>query len=568
MDFLKKDNYLNFLVLFTFLFFLLGINWGIPSKKVSKLYFYKKDHLEKILFKIKEHKQEIWKGYGYYLVLHPEEEEKKLPRSYYNPIRSYHPDEYFIIKVFASMNPEKLDFNPHQFAVGGAYLYLIGVILYFLSKIKVIKLTKDLSFYFYNPEEIGKFYVVGRLITLFHGVGIIVLTYLIIKKLYNDRKNAFLISILLLFTPLIILNSSYMYVDIPGLFWITMCLYYSLKTFENLNNKNYFLAGIFSGLACGTKINLFISILIPIFALILKCRNIKNFLFSLLYIVGGFILSFGITNPYFFLTFPMPIVELKQHTPIKFSGKFYVDALIYGLGWPVFILCLIGLIFNKKNFILKERTLLFLWILSFFLFISLFSKNYARYILPILPCFLVLGCEFWLKKSNYRLNKFLKLTFFYFCLIYTIFYGLSFKNLLVKENIRTECGLWIKENIPTDKSIGVCEIPWQFQLPPFDYFEYELIIINYNFEKLKKILPEYFVISSFQAPVPPYPSNLEKEKIDFWNEFLNSNLYTLHKSFQKFPSLGIINFKFEILPEDLIYLNPTILIFKKNGRNF
>lgn len=562
MEFLKKNKYFYFLILWCF--YISGINWGLPSKKLNNLYFYKEKNLSKTLELIKNYKEEIWKGYGYYLALHPEEEEKKLPRNLYNPIRSYHPDEYFVIKVLASMNLEKFDFNPYQFAVGGVYIYFLGIILFLLSKIKVIKLTKDISFYFHNPEEIGKFYIAGRFITSLYGIGIIILSFLMAKKIYKNKKNSFFSSFLIAFAPLIILNSLYMYVDIPGLFWIMLCLYYSLKIIENQNNKNLFLAGIFSGLACGTKINLFVSIFIPLIATLLIYKNVKNFILSIIYIFGGFIISFGITNPYFFITFPLPLVELRQHTPLSFSGKFYFNALGYGIGLPIFIMCLTGLFLNKGNFIIKERILIVLWIFFFFLFISIFSKNYARYILPVVPPFIILGSDFWFLNEKNKILNYFKKIFLYFCLFYIFIYGIGFKSLFIKENTRTEAGVWIKENIKDGKSIGVCEIPWQFQMPPFDYLSYKVVVVNYNFEKLKNQLPDYFIISSFQGQIPPYPSNLQKERIEFWQKFINSNLYTQIIIFQKFPSFSKIKFKFNILPEDLIYINPTIVIFKKN----
>ena len=561
MEFLRKNKYLIFLILWSFFFLSIGLKWGLPSGKINSLYFYKKENLDKTVHKIKEYKEEVWKGYGYYFTLHPEEEEKKLPRNFYNPIRSYHPDEYFILKVLSSMDPSKFNFNPHQSTVGGAYIYLVGVFIFLLSKIKIIKLTKDLSFYFYNPDEFAKLYIAGRLITVFFGIGIIVLSYLISSKIYKKKEDAFLMSLLLTFTPLIILNSLYMYVDIPGLFWITGCLYYSLKTIEKLNFKHSLLSGIFSGLAAGTKINLFTSLFLPFFSSILNFKNIKTFIISLIYTIGGFILSFGITNPYFFITYPLPIIELKQHAPINFNGKFYFSALGYGIGWPFFALFLIGIILNNKNFLEKEKSLILFWILFYFTFISFFSKTYARYILPIVPSIIILGYNFYCEG---RKIKTIKSVLLYFSLAYTVIYGLSFKSLFLKDNVRTKAGMWIKENIEKGKSIGVCEVPWQFQLPPFDYFEYKVIVVNYNYEKLKIELPDYFIISSFQGKIPPYPHNLQRERIEFWQKFINSNLYKPIKIFEKPLSFSYIKFRFKILPEDLIYINPTIIIFMKN----
>ncbi|MCM8829914.1 MAG: hypothetical protein NC824_02830, partial [Candidatus Omnitrophica bacterium] len=128
---------------------------------------------------------------------------------------------------------------------------------------------------------------------------------------------------------------------------------------------------------------------------------------------------------------------------------------------------------------------------------------------------------------------------------------------------RTEAGIWIKENIPTGSKIGVTEVPWQFQMPPFDYYAYRVEVTGYNIEEVQKKKPEYFILSSFQAPIPPYPLRLQEERINFYNEFISTGLYREEKRFERYPSFTGITFRTKQLPEDLIYLNPTIVIFKK-----
>ncbi len=563
INLLKKNNFLlGVYFVIIFFFYIFGINWGIPSKKINMLYFYKKDSLNETLKTIKQFKQEeLWKGYGYYLSLHPEFEKEKLPRNLYNSIRSYHPDEYFIIKVISTMNPEKFDFNPHQFGIGGAYIYFIGLIFFLFYKLKFLKLTKNLDFYFLNPDEIGKFYILGRIVNVIYGVGVIILSYLISKKIYKKQINAYIVSFLISFSPLIILNSSYMYVDIPALFWTMFCLYYSLIVLQYPSYKRFFIAGIICGFTFGIKIPFIVLLFIPFLTALLTNKTIKRSISSLICIIAGALISFAITNPYFFIKFPLPLFELKQHTSFSFKWKFYLFALAYGIGPPIFFICLIGF-FNKINFIDKKRVLLSGWTIFYFLFISLFTKNYARYILPIVPSFIVIGIGLWLndiKKLNILKNFIVGI-----CILFSLIYGLSFKGLFIKENNRTEAGIWIKENIPEGKSIGVCEIPWQFQLPPFDYFKYKVTVINYDFEKLKKEKPDYFIFSSFQGKIPPYPWNLQKDRIKFTEEFINSKLYKPIKVFEKPFCLGPIKFKFKTLPEDLIYINPTIIIFQKN----
>ncbi|HOV21712.1 MAG TPA: glycosyltransferase family 39 protein [bacterium] len=554
-----------------------GLNWGLPSKSLNKLYFNDIETIEKHIEQIKKYPiEKIYKGMGPYLAKYPEVEKEKLPRFYYNPIRSYHPDEYYVIKSFSSMKPEKFDFNPHAYSIGGAYLYLVGLFLFLFSKLNFVVLSKDICFYFLHPEEIGKFYIIGRAITAIYGIGIILLSYLLCKKFFKDGLKSFLICLLILFSPLIILNSHYMYVDIPGLFWITACLFITSNSIEKFSFKNVFLAGIFAGLACGTKITFVVSIVIPLLGIFIIFKNPKDIVKNFLLVVICFIFSFFITNPYFFLTFPEPLIELEQHTGLSFNGKFYFLSLKYGLGFPLLIFALTGTLLSI--FFIKERSdlekkllfLLFSWTVFFFIFISIFSKNFARYILPLVPSFIILGGYGWfltLTKTK-KILKFLISLWIIFVILFTFFYGMSYEMLFIQKNIRTEAGEWIKENIPAGSSIGVTEVPWQFQMPPFDYFKYNLIVTGYDFNKLKKEKPEYFIISSFQAPIPPFPLKLQIEKNSFWNEFINSSIYKEEKKFQKFPSFLSFKFQFNELPEDLIYLNPTIVIFKYKNETF
>jgi len=570
----KRENILEVkIILLSLIVYLVGVNWGLPSKYLNSFYFRNKKEIKKNIKLIKKYPVEnAWKGWGSYLALHPEEKEKKLPRNLYNPIRSYHPDEYAIIKILSSIEPQKFNFNPHVYSIGGVYLYFVGFLLFLLAKLNFISLTKDIIFYFFHPEEIAKFYIVGRIVTAIYGVGVILLSYSLCKKVFKkDMTKNFLSSFLILFAPLIILNSHYMYVDIPGLFWIMACLFITSSCIEKFSFKKVLLAGIFSGLACGTKITFFVSLIIPVLGIILILKNFKNIFKSICLILIGFFVSFFITNPYFFLTFPAPLAELKQHTGLSFNGKFYFLSLKYGLGVPLLIFALTGTILNlsfikeRENIEKKILFLFFLWTIFFFIFISMFSKNFARYILPIIPAFVILGVDGWfliLNKTR-KFFKFLIMSFIIFVSFFTFIYGMSYEMLFVQKNTRTEAGEWIKQNIKVAETIGVTEVPWQFQMPPFNYNSYKTVVTGYDIKNIEKQLPRYFILSSFQSEISPYPLKLERRKIEFWRDFKSLKLYKPVKIFKKFPSFAKFKFKQKTIPEDLIYLNPTIIVYKK-----
>ncbi|MFA7329177.1 MAG: phospholipid carrier-dependent glycosyltransferase, partial [Candidatus Ratteibacteria bacterium] len=528
----QKNGWLILIVIFSLAINLTGLKWGLPSRSLNQLYFNGEDAVRHRIDAIKKQPAgETYKGMGFYLAAHPEEAQKKLPRSWYNPIRSYHPDEYFVIKSLAAMNPGTLNLNPHQFTVGGAYLYLIALMTFLFSKIGWIKLTGDIGFYFLHPGEIAKFYLLGRLVTALYGAGIVWLTYLIAKKLWRSEKAGILSGFLAAVSPLILINAHYMYVDIPGVFWITAAIYLAVCVSavpDRPGWHKYFLMGIFSGLATGNKIPFLISLLIP-FVNIFQKRNAlrrDGVISGILWASAGFLTALFLTNPYLFLTFPEPLVELREQTSLTFSGLFYLKSLVFGLGYPLTAFLIIGFIYclcRKKN--QKTCFVPACWVIVFFFFISLFGKHFTRYILPIIPALIFTGVGFWIEPSSDRTVNFLKKTIIVFISGFAFLYGMAYLSLFLKENTRTLAGEWIKKNIPSEATIGLTEVPWQFQMAPLDEDRYQLKVTGYDLKKMQTARPDYFIISSFQGRIAPVPEQIPAERNLFWGEFEKSKKY-------------------------------------------
>ncbi|MCK4401090.1 glycosyltransferase family 39 protein [bacterium] len=567
---------LLFLILISAYVYTSGIRFGLPCQALNNLYFTNKDSIQTTIEKIKGYPPEAtWKGMRVHLAYHPEEAEKKAPRNLYNSIRSYHPDEYYLIKSLSTMNPKKLNFNPNQFVVGGVYLYIIGFLLFLLSKFNLIIVTSDLAFYFLHPEEIAKFYLVGRFVTALYGSSIIVLSYFIFKKVFKNNIGSFISSLLILFTPLILLNAHYMYVDVPGLFWIMACLFVTTKFIEKFSFKKVFLAGLFSGLACGTKVTFCTALIIPIIGILLSYKDLKQMFKGFALTIAVFLLFFFITNPYFFITLPKPLVALSENTGLSFSLRPYISNLKYGLGVPLFVFNLIGILiklclFGENKLFEKKAVLLFLfWVLFFFVFISSFSITVSRYILPIVPSLIILGCSGWFELLNKLklTKKHIGYSIIIFVLLFTFCYGMSYEKLLVDKNIRTEAGEWILKNIKESSTIGMTEIPWQHQIPPVDENRYKLVIVGNDYSMLQKKKPEYFITSNIQYGLSYNIEEIKKGMLPrgFFHNLFTSQDYEICKVFYKPLSFMGIRFSQFGASEDIWYINPIIVVLKYKG---
>ena len=134
---------------------------------------------------------------------------------------------------------------------------------------------------------------------------------------------------------------------------------------------------------------------------------------------------------------------------------------------------------------------------------------------------------------------------------------MSYEKLLVNKNIRTEAGEWIAKNIKQSSTIGMTEIPWQYQMPPIDGNRYKLVIVGNDYSALQKKNPEYFITSNIQ-----YGFNHLSE---FFHNLLTSQDYEIYKVFHKPLSFMGITFKQFGVSEDLWYINPIIVVLKYKG---
>ncbi|HNS32657.1 MAG TPA: hypothetical protein PKN36_06745, partial [bacterium] len=145
---MEKKGSLLLIVAISLCLNILGINWGIP--KDDYLMFY---HTGQEMVSItggisQEYVKKSWEKSR-------TAGEEKIPRSVFNSIRSFHPDEHNIIKSISNMNPGSFNFNPHFFEYPSFFIYFVAFLLGLASIAGIAKLTPDISFYFAHPGEMG-----------------------------------------------------------------------------------------------------------------------------------------------------------------------------------------------------------------------------------------------------------------------------------------------------------------------------------------------------------------------------------------------------------------------------
>ncbi|MFH1060794.1 MAG: hypothetical protein V1797_19200 [Pseudomonadota bacterium] len=75
-------------------------------------------------------------------------------------------DERHIYHALSQMKPAQLNFDPHFYVYGGAYVYPVGAAICAGKLLGLINITTDLGYYLQHPEQIARMYLAGRWLSL------------------------------------------------------------------------------------------------------------------------------------------------------------------------------------------------------------------------------------------------------------------------------------------------------------------------------------------------------------------------------------------------------------------
>lgn len=312
---------------------------------------------------------------------------------------SYHPDEIFVIQPALGMLQG--DWNPHFFNYGTLYLYLVGIASWLAA---LIGLSPAQS------TDLSLLYILGRMVTALMGAGTVALLYIICRPLAG-RRFAIIAALILLFTPLHLVNSHFATVDVPSTFFLMLGALACVRIITSGKPVWYIAAGAAMGLATATKYTLAIGILMVIGAYLLRSRQSTRQHAWLLAALIAFPLFFLVGNPYAldglhlrqeFLSGPNSVGFEMQHMRETRTAAFIATGsgwsyhalrgLPAALGIPLYLLVLVGIgltvVGRRAPAPAVKTATLFLfaaWSLFFFLMIGAASERFIRYLVPLMP---------------------------------------------------------------------------------------------------------------------------------------------------------------------------------------
>lgn len=320
-----------------------GMRWGVPSEQRNRLTFgpdRSKWHAPALTAAERE---SPWTAYPNNLS-DGTPRTGTQPRSAFNPVRSYHPDEYVIFKSLSGMRPGEGQFFHGFFGWPALQFYVVGAALKAASWFGAVKLVPDMDFYFQNPDEMARLYVVGRAVTLLFALGTLVAVWLAGTRLFGAAGGV-AACLLLAVTPLFVINAHYMTADVPMLFWISLVVLASTYILRGGNWRAYALSGAALGLAAATRYQGALAVFVIVAAHLARppaegdqgasrrgalLRRAKSLVISKELWLAGLIsvLVFLVTNPYIVLRF----LQFAREFSGEFSGSHGTLGLLH---WTV-----------------------------------------------------------------------------------------------------------------------------------------------------------------------------------------------------------------------------------------
>ncbi len=361
----------------------------------------------------------------------------------------------------------KLPFNPGWFDKPPFHTYFN----YFLSVLPVSTLGKMFGFSVPTQELIET--VWSRVLTKFMLLLSVGLLYHIVRKSYGIVA-ARVIALIAATSAGFIVYSHFLTVDIPVMFWMLVAFTFSHSILFEQKYSNYLLAGFFTGIAASTKYNgvaigfsLVIAHLISLRIEAWKQIPWNQILFSkrlisgLIMVVVGFLVG----NPFAILDYSefssgflynymvAPVYEGQTgHSFLRFFGR-----MIEIIGWPFFIVsaiafvfALIAWLFLKEEWKKRATFLLCLSVfVAYYIEFGLFPRLPTRFILPIMPLWLLMSGLIWEKLQP---NKIAFASLLAFLIGYNLLCS-SYVGWRFLDDPRLQAELWVKANMPAGSTV-------------------------------------------------------------------------------------------------------------------
>lgn len=213
-------------------------------------------------------------------------------------IQSHQPDEHITFRALARIKPGKLQFDPGLYQYGGLWVYPVGALLKLAEIVKFVELEPDVAFYLDKPEAFGRFYVVARLYSAACGVVATWAAFCLARRLAGCGWAGLGGAACFAAMPVVVNMAHEAKPHLPGLALMLLTVLAACRYVESGNPRWAWAAGALAGAAFGMVISsLVIFCVLPLMALLRPAAWRERVRVTIVAACLGLIV-YAITNPY------------------------------------------------------------------------------------------------------------------------------------------------------------------------------------------------------------------------------------------------------------------------------
>jgi hypothetical protein len=313
-------------------------------------------------------------------------------------------------KHLLDREPWLFHYPPFHFAV--LTLVYAPYVLYLVVTGGLQAPTNTYPFGLAQPEvSLTVFTLLARGTSALMGVGLVLVNYLTVRRLYGPRA-AFVSSFLIAASYPIIHFAHNANVDVPYLFWLSLALYSFVRLIDGFQTRWFVLLSLFTAFAVGTKHTAYALVagLIPLL-LYHHYRTVadrhagrpplsalldRRFLYAGALCVVTVVLIF---NP--ILNWKGFLAHVSRHGQISVGGSWivqtapgwlaghvqlvgqYVDYIRQSTGWPAFVLLAAGFVYAVVRYPKQSLIVVVPMLTYYVLYLKNFGTVHLRYMLPV-----------------------------------------------------------------------------------------------------------------------------------------------------------------------------------------
>jgi hypothetical protein len=285
-----------------------GIDWGLPSKQNDQFLFashriwsgeelaeFDRGRSDSSLGADVD-RDPLDRSAGGVVINDLNEKRAEILRRY--RLYSAQPDEMITFMSLQQMSPGDWDFDPRLYQYGGLWVYPVGAMLKASSMVGLIELRNDTAFYYDNPEQFGRFYVVARLYTLAWYAVLLIATAAVAKRLTGDDFASIAAAGLVGVCPVVFAMAHEAKPHLPGCALMMLAAWAAMVYADRGRLREAALAGVLCGLASGMVVSAaVIGVVLPVMVLVRRDSWGKR-VGMLLLAVALCGIAYAATNPY------------------------------------------------------------------------------------------------------------------------------------------------------------------------------------------------------------------------------------------------------------------------------